>query len=49
MAQLTEWLKLMLAEIARKNEDAALARAEETARVTAPTTEPKAPPTAKVG
>jgi hypothetical protein len=32
MAQLTEWLKLMLAEIQRKNEDADRAKAEEAAR-----------------
>jgi|GEM_PF-1085384 len=32
MAQLSEWLKLMLAEIARKREDAERARVEEEAR-----------------
>jgi hypothetical protein len=32
MAQLTEWLKLMLAEIQRKSEDADRAKAEEAAR-----------------
>lgn len=32
MATLTEWLKLMLAEIARKQEDAARAAAEQQAR-----------------
>jgi DNA invertase Pin-like site-specific DNA recombinase len=32
MATLTEWLKLMLAEIARKQEDAARAAAEQKAR-----------------
>jgi hypothetical protein len=32
MAQLTEWLKLMLAEISRKQEEAARGTAEETAR-----------------
>ena len=32
MAALTEWLNLMLAEIARKREDAERARAEETQR-----------------
>jgi hypothetical protein len=32
VAQLTEWLKLMVAEINRKREDAERARAEEAAR-----------------
>ncbi|MEJ1960267.1 MAG: hypothetical protein WDO56_01405 [Gammaproteobacteria bacterium] len=32
MAQLTEWLKLMVAEIHRKREDAEIAKQEETAR-----------------
>jgi len=32
VAQLTEWLKLMVAEINRKREDADHARAEEAAR-----------------
>jgi hypothetical protein len=32
MAQLTEWLKLMLAEISRKQEEAAQGTAEEVAR-----------------
>jgi hypothetical protein len=32
MAQLTEWLKLMLAEISRKQEEAARDSAEEAAR-----------------
>lgn len=32
MAQLTEWLKLMVAEINRKREDAERAKQEETAR-----------------
>jgi hypothetical protein len=32
MPQLTEWLKLMLAEIARKREEAERAREEETRR-----------------
>ncbi len=32
MATLTEWLKLMLAEIARKQEEAASAAAEQQAR-----------------
>ena len=32
MAALTEWLNLMLAEIARKREDAERARSEETQR-----------------
>jgi hypothetical protein len=32
MAQLTEWLKLMLAEIQRKTEDADRAKAEEATR-----------------
>ena len=36
MAQLTEWLKLMIAEINRKREDAEQARAEEAAREAAP-------------
>ena len=34
MATLTEWLKLMLAEIARKQEEAARAAAEQQARQT---------------
>jgi hypothetical protein len=34
MPQLTEWLKLMLAEIARKREDAERAREEEDRRQT---------------
>lgn len=34
MATLTEWLKLMLAEIARKQEEAARAEAERQARQT---------------
>ena len=33
MAALTEWLQLMLAEIARKNDDLERARAEEAQRV----------------
>jgi hypothetical protein len=36
MAQLTEWLKLMLAEIQRKSEDADRAKAEEAARQKTP-------------
>jgi hypothetical protein len=32
MAQLTEWLKLMLAEISRKQEESARGAAEEAAR-----------------
>ncbi len=32
MATLTEWLKIMLAEIARKQEEAARAQAEQQAR-----------------
>ena len=36
MAALTEWLNLMLAEIARKHEDAERARAEETQRAAEP-------------
>ena len=34
MAALTEWLQLMLAEIARKNDDLELARAEDARRAT---------------
>ena len=34
MAALSEWLQLMLAEIARKREDLDYARAEEAQRVT---------------
>jgi hypothetical protein len=34
MAALTEWLQLMLAEIARKRDDLELARAEEAKRAT---------------
>jgi hypothetical protein len=45
MAQLTEWLKLMLAEIQRKNEDADRAKAEEAARGPAePAPRQKEPP-----
>ena len=36
MAALTEWLNLMLAEIARKHEDAERARAEEAQRAAEP-------------
>ena len=36
MAALTEWLNLMLAEIARKREDAERARAEEAQRAAEP-------------
>jgi hypothetical protein len=32
MAQLTEWLKLMVAEINRKREDAEIAKKEDVAR-----------------
>ena len=42
MAQLTEWLKLMVAEINRKREDAERAKQEETARQKeAPAPQPK--------
>jgi hypothetical protein len=40
MATLTEWLKIMLAEIARKQEEAARAAAEQQVRQ-ATTTNPK--------
>ena len=42
MAALTEWLQLMLAEIARKGEDLDRARAEEALRMkeTSPSTTP---------
>ena len=46
MAALSEWLQIMLAEIARKREDVELARAEEAKRATeAPPSSP--PETAK--
>ena len=44
MAQLTEWLKLMLAEISRKSEDAERDRKEQQARQQ----EAAQPPAAKV-
>lgn len=45
MPQLTEWLKLMLAEIARKQEESARATAEEAARGTpSPSRSQKEPP-----
>jgi hypothetical protein len=47
MAALSEWLQLMLAEIARKRDDLEHARAEEARRV-AETAPPSSPPTAKV-
>ena len=45
MPVLTEWLQLMLAEIARKRDDLELARAEEAKRATElhPTASPPAP------
>jgi hypothetical protein len=45
MAALSEWLQLMLAEIARKRDDLEVARAEEAKRATE--TLPTAPPTVK--
>jgi hypothetical protein len=42
MAALSEWLQLMLAEIARKRDDLELARAEEAKRATE--THPTSPP-----
>ncbi|MFO1504227.1 MAG: hypothetical protein U1F39_10490 [Steroidobacteraceae bacterium] len=42
MATLTDWLKLMLAEIARKQEEAALAAAEQQARQASKTGAPAA-------
>jgi hypothetical protein len=45
MAALSEWLQLMLAEIARKRDDLELARAEEAKRATEPL--PTSPPTAQ--
>jgi hypothetical protein len=46
MAQLTEWLKLMLAEISRKQEETAQGAAEEQARGKAPAASThKEPPT----
>ncbi len=44
MAQLSEWLQLMLAEIARKQEEERLAAEEQRARV-AQQQQPKAPST----
>jgi hypothetical protein len=46
MAVLTEWLQLMLAEIARKREDLEHARAEDVRRTQESTSSP--PPTATV-
>ena len=45
MAALSEWLQLMLAEIARKRDDLELARAEEVKR--AAETQPTSPPPAR--
>ena len=45
MAALSEWLQLMLAEIARKRDDLELARAEESKRATE--TPPTSPPAAQ--
>ena len=45
MAALSEWLQLMLAEIARKRDDLELARAEEAKRATE--TQPTSPPPAR--
>jgi F0F1-type ATP synthase epsilon subunit len=45
MAALSEWLQLMLAEIARKRDDLDLARAEEAKR--AAETQPTSPPTSQ--
>jgi hypothetical protein len=36
MAQLSEWLEIMLGEIARKQDEAALAAAEQARRAAAP-------------
>jgi hypothetical protein len=44
MVALSEWLQLMLAEIARKRDDLELARAEEAKRATE--TQPTSPPPA---
>jgi hypothetical protein len=41
MATLTEWLKIMLAEIARKQDEAARAAAEQARRAAPPPAEPK--------
>ena len=41
MPQLTEWLKLMLAEIARKQDDAERAREEDSRRQTEESREPR--------
>jgi len=43
MAALTEWLQLMLAEIARKREDLEQARAEEARRAVEAPPSPSAP------
>jgi hypothetical protein len=45
MAALSEWLQLMLAEIARKRDDLDLARAEEAKRATE--IQPTSPPAAQ--
>jgi hypothetical protein len=46
MAALSEWLQLMLAEIARKRDDLELARAEEAKRATEEM-QPTSPPAAQ--
>jgi len=46
MAALSEWLQLMLAEIARKREDLERARAEEIQRAAESPCPTEAPPTA---
>ena len=43
MAALSEWLQLMLAEIARKGDDLERARAEEAQRATEKSASPSAP------
>ena len=45
MAALSEWLQIMLAEIARKRDDVELARAEEAQRATE--SHPSPPPAGK--
>jgi len=47
MAALSEWLQIMLAEIARKRDDVELARAEEAQRATEVQTNPPSENTAK--
>ena len=44
MAPLSEWLQIMLAEIARKRDDVELARAEEAKRAAEVEVQPSSPP-----